>query len=447
MNILHYALGFPPYRTGGLTKYAIGLMKEQINQGHEVSLLWPGKMDFIGKCRTKIKQGSDYYKIHSYEIINPLPVSLLNGIKDCEFYIQKCDKKVYYEFLKNNMFDCIHIHTLMGIHKEFFEVAKELNIRLIYTTHDYFGICPKVSLFYNNMLCNDVDCSRCAECNNTALSIKKIKILQSPLYRHLKDSRVVKYLRGNYKKSNDINLVTCNNSVSSDSSQDNYRKLREYYLSIFRLIDIFHFNSNNTKKVFEKYVNIKNGKVINILHDGIKDNRHKKDFNHKILKMSYLGSANSYKGYNLLKDVLDELYENGCKNIELNIFTSSVNLSEYMRVHEGFKSSELGKVMEDTDLLLVPSIWNETFGFVALEGLSYGVPVLLTTNVGCKDIFKNNENGFVVEANFTELRNKILEIYENRKILDNINYNIVNEKQIKLDFSDHVREIVKLYIN
>ena len=36
MKILHYFLGFPPYRTGGLTKYAYDLMQAQVADGNEV---------------------------------------------------------------------------------------------------------------------------------------------------------------------------------------------------------------------------------------------------------------------------------------------------------------------------------------------------------------------------------------------------------------------------
>ena len=42
MRILHYCLGFPPFRTGGMTKYCMDLMNEQNKAGHEVALLWPG---------------------------------------------------------------------------------------------------------------------------------------------------------------------------------------------------------------------------------------------------------------------------------------------------------------------------------------------------------------------------------------------------------------------
>ena len=43
MRVLHYTLGLPPYRTGGLTKYATDLMLSQAEAGDSVALLWPGR--------------------------------------------------------------------------------------------------------------------------------------------------------------------------------------------------------------------------------------------------------------------------------------------------------------------------------------------------------------------------------------------------------------------
>ena len=60
MNILHYSLGFPPYRRGGMTKYCMDLIDEQKKAGHKVSLLWPGKYkDSSPKCHIK-KQKNEY---------------------------------------------------------------------------------------------------------------------------------------------------------------------------------------------------------------------------------------------------------------------------------------------------------------------------------------------------------------------------------------------------
>ena len=81
MVILHYALGFPPYRSGGLTKYCMDIMKEQVRQGNEVGLLWPGSVRMVGH-KTYIRTGKPEYGIKSYELVNPLPVPLDEGITD-----------------------------------------------------------------------------------------------------------------------------------------------------------------------------------------------------------------------------------------------------------------------------------------------------------------------------------------------------------------------------
>ena len=78
MRILHYALGFPPYRTGGLTKYCIDLMLQQKNKGHEVAMMWPGAFSLTGHFvrLKKDKKTVENAEIDSYEVINPLPVPL-----------------------------------------------------------------------------------------------------------------------------------------------------------------------------------------------------------------------------------------------------------------------------------------------------------------------------------------------------------------------------------
>ena len=57
--------------------------------------------------------------LKNYELMNPLPVALDEGIKDFEAYMRSCDRKIYVDFLEHIKPDVIHIHTLMGLHKEF----------------------------------------------------------------------------------------------------------------------------------------------------------------------------------------------------------------------------------------------------------------------------------------------------------------------------------------
>ena len=146
MYILHYSIGFPPYRNGGLVKFCMDLMTYQKNVGHSVGMIWPGKFGLINK-KTKIKK-SENDGFLSFEIINPLPVSICNGINDYDLFTKAIDMSVFIDFLKKERPDVIHIHTLMGLPKEFLKATKDLGIKTIYTTHDYFGLCPTGHLFY-----------------------------------------------------------------------------------------------------------------------------------------------------------------------------------------------------------------------------------------------------------------------------------------------------------
>ena len=71
-------------------------------------------------------------------------------------------------------------------------------------------------------------------------------------------------------------------------------------------------------------------------------------------------------------------------------------MSPYIRVHGRYSYTELEKIFNETDVLVAPSIWYETFGFTVLEALSYGVPVIISGNVGAKDILAQGA-GVVIE--------------------------------------------------
>ena len=106
-----------------------------------------------------------------------------------------------------------------------------------------------------------------------------------------------------------------------------------------------------------------------------------------------------------------------------------INSSPYIKVNERYTYNELEKILDETDLLIAPSLWFETFGFTVLEALSYGVPVIISENVGAKDVLVKG-GGIVIKnissekicdeiQNITikKLKKMNQEIVENQKIL------------------------------
>lgn len=454
MNILHYSLGFPPFRTGGMTKYCMNLMETQIKQGNKVGLLWPGKLS-KGDTLLHIEERRKYHNnslnitIDSYELKNAMPVPLLDGIKNVEIFTSERNNSEVIEWFKRNQIEIIHIHTLMGLPKEFLDAAKLCGVKLIFTSHDYFGLCPKCSFMNGIRACTDnKECIECPKCNETALSINKIMFMQSTIYKYIKELKIVKLLRKRHIKSvNDAYKNKVENIKKYTSEEINqYIKLREYYIKMFLKIDIIHFNSTNTLKVYKRYLDINSkGKVISISHSNINNHKKRKEFSDKV-SFSYLGPVSVRKGFFDLKGVLDNLYNEGLTNFKLNIYSTIDDKIPYLSQNKPYSYNQLETIMNNTDVLIVPSIWSETFGFTVLEALSYGVPVIVSSNVGAKDLLDKYKSGIIYD-NIDELEKELRKILLNPKeILSKINQYIVSNVEIK-DINKHNEEIMNLYKN
>lgn len=428
MRILHYALGFPPYRSGGMTKFNIDLMIQQSKKGHQVALLWPGRMRLINQhvsildCGL-IKSSCNEIFIQSYEIVNPLPIPFDEGINKFELFMKNVDTKVYRKLFDDFKPDVIHMHTLMGIHKSFLSIAKDRNIRIVFSAHDFFPICPKVTMFSQGEICSSViSCENCSQCNSTALSMKKIKILQTPIYRKLKDIAIIKKIRQEHRKQY---LAGIQRNGKSRNTSLEYKKLRSYYFSLLKMMDIIHFNSSVTQMIHEQYFGKHTCTVINISHLNIVDNRIKKTFSDKKIKIRYMGSQSGGKGFYLLVSALDKLWlekQNFCLDIHFNLNEKK----PYMNIHDRYSYNELKNIFLNTDVLIVPSVWYETFGFTVLEAICHGVPVIISDTVGAKDILREG-SGIIIEDISADKLYLVIKNLTSEK-LERMN-NIINEKQ------------------
>lgn len=453
MNILHYSLGLPPYRSGGLVKYAMDLMLAQRRQGHNTQLLWPGRIhDFSDRISIK-KQNNYLYEegisLENFELLNPLPVPLLSGITAFKEYMQTKNPIAMRDFLVEENIEIAHIHTLMGLPKEFVELCRELGIKTVFTSHDFFGLCAKWNLHKDGCPCLEDDrCRDCILCNRGAFSLKQVKFLQSPLYRKMKESPILKMARGRYKAAGrqepeaDAVLGDLYSSEEIERLAASYRQLRKYYLSMLESMDSYHFNSSRTLHIYERFLEIgSKGEVINITHDGIKDHRKIRRTGSPV-RLGYLGPLNQHKGFYYLVDVCDKLAEK--MDFELHIFSEFGEDRSYMVEHSPYPYFELPAVMDSIDLLIAPSIGNETFGFTVQEAMSYGVPSIVTENVGAKDLIENHTTGIVLPPLEKELYDILSKVIEEPEIINRMNKNICKKARITT-MEDHEKEIMALY--
>ena len=421
-------------------------MMTQKEQGHWVGLLWPGRMGLINH-KLKIFKTEGWNEIASFEIVNPLPVALDEGILDIPVYTRKTNPAPYRDFLKKCDPDVIHVHTLMGLHQEFLDMAKEQGVPVVFTSHDYFGLCPRAVLFHDGKPCDDDhNCIDCVRCNQCALSLKKIILLQSPLYRTFKNNVFVKKLRRRHR-SRFFELKTAAGGAEKrkKAMAQDYRELRSYYISMLKKMDVLHFNSSLTKEIYGRYFKATSSRILPITHRDIQDHRRIKTFNHERLRLTYLGPAKPLKGFYYLLSTLDELWKRGIRNFELHLYEMTTERRSYItHQQEGYPYSQLEEIFADTDLLVVPSLWYETFGFTVLEALCYGVPVLVSKTVGAGALLEGGRYGCAVTGGTRELYDQLSFLCRDRSGLAKYN-RVCVEQFALLSMGQHSREILSLY--
>lgn len=438
MNILEYTLGLPPYRRGGLPKYSLDLAR-QLSTNNNVYLMYPGAMSFWKKkLGFRFKKSNEKFQI--IELLDPLPVSLGLGISDEALYMEARDVTKITRLLTDLKIDVVHFHTFMGVPLELLQAIKQLKIKMVYTTHDFYGLCPKMLATDPLSALLETKCS--ADCMLCKAGPDKLKlwVMQSHLYATLKETKAIKRLRSREKSTLSADLT---NEKLSLARAKKRVALRKYYLEMFSYIDEFHFNSQVARDYVKRFLPQAQGRVLNITHSGVTDERDNKDLRKQSEQISfgYIGPYDAKKGFFMLKDTLERL-RLGHTNFEIS-FCGDVAQdpffeNEWVHNYGILSQTELDKFYSQIDVLLMPSLWHETFGFVALEGISRGIPVLVSDHVGAKDLLSQE---FIFTADEASLEEKLAVLCTEPELLDDLRQKL-KQFEIPTSFSKHVAQLV-----
>lgn len=333
----------------------------------------------------------------------------------------------------------------MGLPIDLVVYLKEKGVKIVFTSHDYYGLCLKVNFInQDGLFCKTPIGIQCAICNNDAPGSFFLRLRNSKYLLKYKD----KFAARTFKTTASEVKLKKQFTLTQERSNE-YSILLSYYHKLFDFVDFFHFNSTITKSVYENYIVFKNSKVISISHSGIKDFRKIKTFDKKHIHLAFIGSTTSYKGFPILKDALCDLNKNGFQKWSLDVWGSSIGVDgdcDKIIYRGKYSSVSHSAVYDDIDLLVVPSLWKETFSFITLEALSHGVPVLASSNVGAKDIVKQYNPDFIFSPTKEDLYSMLQSIMSNIKLI--VDYNeLICIKDFDHSFDNHILKMKQLYLN
>lgn len=384
MKILHYALGFPPERSGGLVKYSLSLITEQINSGHDVKLVYPGRFN-ITKIEPYFKSGIRQ-DIPFAELINALPLPLIGNIKNPADFMVLANINIFLDFLSTEKPDVIHLHTLMGLHSEFLTAAKQLNIKVVFTTHDFFGISPNPKFYLDGHdFVDDIEYDIWNNIREYGSSTKKIRLVQLSIYPHLR-----KWLK-KFKKSTVLNENYVERLDWSSLKDTEFQDLKHYYLGMLQDIDVVHFNSRVSKQVYRHFLPEMTWEehVIPITSDQIKQDAEIQLSKSDIDTIAYIGPYSQEKGFFDFLKIADEFLKSDANHRAI-IMGDDISISFDNIINFGkYDQEKMTQLLQDIDLVILPSQWHETFGLIAMEVLATGTKVIVSERMGVGDLLPN----------------------------------------------------------
>ena len=112
-----------------------------------------------------------------------------------------------------------------------------------------------------------------------------------------------------------------------------------------------------------------------------------------------------------------------------------------------YDSGGLDELLEQFDVGIVPSVWEEAYGWVGVEFLAKGIPVIGNARGGIVDYTREGETGWVnADASAEGLASIMTAILERPEQIGELNGAIRRERRrIVKPFEEHARELQDVY--
>ena len=120
------------------------------------------------------------------------------------------------------------------------------------------------------------------------------------------------------------------------------------------------------------------------------------------IRFAFLGRYHKDKGVDWLISVFDKTK----LNAELHLFGKGeltkeseeiISKNEKIYDHGFLKEDDLLKELENIDVIVAPSLWDEPFGRVILDGYKNACPVIITNRGGMPEVVDDKKTGVILE--------------------------------------------------
>ena len=262
------------------------------------------------------------------------------------FDLNLLDEKIFKTLLQALKIDWIFVNQLLT-----YPVPKILNFisesKVPYTFfgHDFFAVCPQYQLLnYADRYCNaETDLKKCADC---------LKKCRSPFAKY------------------------------SATNIENWRKeFKKFFEGAQEII----VPSENTAEIFKKYYSVPITVREHEINKNLKYTFETNFAEEEILTVAVIGAIGNEKGSKIIYALAEKLEKNNLPIKLIVIGITNLQNSAYISANKNFQitgaydNKEISNLLAKykVALVLIPSIWPETYSYTTTEAMSSGYPVMV----------------------------------------------------------------------
>jgi len=412
------ANGFPPTAYGGVEVYVSDLARALSQEGCEVAVVCAERRSDVpdgGVIRDRFED------IPVFRIVNDFK----NRISFSMTYLDAGIEACFAQLLGEVQPSVVHFNHVITLSAGLPKVVDQLGIPSVYTLHDFWPLCQRVNLLdWRDRRCpgprQGGDCHRCLARGTVLQQLRTVMI---SAMRSLVPHRLRVILRDLLSRQG---AAVPDLYPSPEVLEDRYEAFRSAVLTAQRVL---------APSQFVKNTYVRNGypedkiEVLPLGLDRVRVPVQRGIMEKGQLRIGYVGSMLPIKGVDILIKAFRRVRE---PSVSLDLYGRLDIIPSYsrqlrllalldrrVRFRGSFRPEDKDRIYNQIDVLVVPSLAQETFSFVAREALIRGIPVLASSVGALSEVVEPGVNGWLVApGNVSELANVLRDVVQRRGVTD-----------------------------
>jgi len=407
MKVLYVTHGLPPDALGGVELHSLHLARA-LGSRHQVHVLCPADDPALPA------HGYARASLNGVSVIRAQ--SARGGRRFEDLHWNPRSDEMFERVLDDVAPDLVHAQSLIRSSFGVLEVAQRRKVPTVATLNDYFSVCPLGQRIRRDLdLCVEIDRARCARCLRPPFAAA----LSGPAWSW--PSAVVRTLGHRLLKA------------PSDAQLANHdRRMREVLARTDRLVTPSAFHRSQfvaygvpADRIRVIPPGIDRGPLVDTLRPRQPSEG---------LRIGYIGSVIPSKGVHVLLEaflgveapaatlsvhgqVLNAHGEHGYgRGLE-----ARARLDPRVSLHGHYDHAELPSILRSLDVLVVPSLWFESYCMTVREGFAAGLVVVASKLGALEEAIEDGVTGLLFEVGDpADLRSKLECLIEDRALRERL---------------------------